>query len=59
MEALNTTARVRVKDLLAKFITGLPYSFNSISLVIFLQVAVSRAEQESSQALTPARFRLL
>jgi hypothetical protein len=31
----NATARVTVKDLLAKFITGLPYRFNSISLAIF------------------------
>jgi hypothetical protein len=49
MEALNAMARVRVKDILANFITGLPYWFNSISLGIFLQVAVSRAEQEYFQ----------
>ncbi len=35
VEAHNAKARVTVKNLLAKFITGLPYQFNSISLAIF------------------------
>jgi hypothetical protein len=55
----NATARVRVKDILAKFITGLPYTFNLISLAIILRIAVLPAEQESSQALTLAKFRLM
>jgi hypothetical protein len=56
MEALNATARVTVKNLLAKFITGLPYQFNSISMVIILRIAVSRAEQINSPARRQARF---
>jgi hypothetical protein len=59
MGLYNARARVRVKDFLANFITGLPYTFNLISLAIILRIAVSRAELESSQALMPARFRLL